>query len=164
VVAAEIEGAARVRGWLGAVVLVGAAAGLLVGGRSREPVATALAQRGLDTVRAVLLVGAIGVASLWARSMTLPDRAAGAAIPWPPAWTIVLVAIAAVIGSQFAGFAESGSAGERTSGVELPLGPIGPVLEAIERWSVPVVVVGVIGALSVVAAAFWVVGFRRGFL
>lgn len=172
VVGAQLQAAFRVHEWTSAVVLAGLLCGLA--GRTRafdeaEPLAEAERQeRGrnadrIGTVRRWLpLLMAVAITA-WAPLLSLPKPPAGDEIAWPSLWAVVVLLVAAALGTRVP-----------SGGVRPPVPSSPPVAVVYEHLRVRVgvldaVLVGrslwVLFAVVVAAAAgLWAVGLVRGFL
>jgi hypothetical protein len=163
-----LEGAARARGWVGIVVLVGLVAGLGarlslfyarpgVDGRRSRPEVEGRWQWAVATA----VLGAAVVSGLWAPVLAVPRPPAGGPIAWPPVWAVGLVLLAGLAGALRPLPVRSHETTSDPTGRALPRLPD---LRLPARTMRPGVIVTGLSALAAVAVAIWVIGVLRGFL
>jgi hypothetical protein len=171
VVLAELEGAFRVRGWVGVVVLFGVLGGLAgraaVDDSKVSEVGGGSAGDGrLPAPAAGAAVGLAVAAGLWAPLLRLPHPPAGDPVAWPAAWAGGVVVLLALAGSQ-ASLVSSRPAGARMRSTLAPvrraLASAVP-LELVDRVARERVIWIGLGLLEAVGIGLWLVGVGRGFL
>ena len=168
VVLAELEGAVRVRGGVGAVVATGLVAGLLL--RSTRRVGDVVEPKGVVGWATGSLVAVLAtVAAFWAPVLSQPHPPAGETIGWLPA-----VAVASIVAfALFCGFLLPAPAAAVRAEAEAPsfvstlrarLPEPASALELVDRVATERSLVIGLGVLALAAVALWVVGAGRGFL
>jgi hypothetical protein len=156
-----LEASARARGWQGALLMLGLAAGMWAraAGARDSVVVPRPADDRWGRWTAVGVCAAALVAGLWAPILTRPAPAAGAAIGWPPAW-----ALAAVLGAGAIGGWRRPHGPARAAEAERRMLPVVGDLLVPVRWARPAAISGALALLAGAAVALYAVGVLRGFL
>jgi hypothetical protein len=159
VVAALLEGAFRVRGWLSVVVLLGVAGGA-AGRATIEPVSVRRGAERVDAVRAFAVLAPTLAASVFAPLLSLPRPPGGDAATWlGPAAGAVLVVIG-LSGSQLRGVIGVG----RPRSITFSWAPVQARTAFVDRLATDFAIRIGAASLAIVAIALWIIGLSRGFL